>query len=136
MWEGLFFFLPNMLRTKLGSSNSSDNNFIGGGLSGMSYSCRSYRKTIPNYKFIRGHFKLVFLKINLLQGVIFQNVLMDPKMSKEKQISLFFSMSFGVIVSFQKKLNLCVFPISYTCLHVISYKCEYVLFHLNMFCFI
>jgi hypothetical protein len=29
-------------------------------------------------------------------------------------------------------LNLCVFPISYTCLQVISYKCKYVLFHLNM----
>jgi hypothetical protein len=30
------------------------------------------------------------------------------------------------------KLNFSVFPISYTRLHVISYKCKYVLFHLNM----
>jgi len=29
-------------------------------------------------------------------------------------------------------LNLCVFPISYTRLHEISYKCKYVLFHLNI----
>jgi hypothetical protein len=34
-------------------------------------------------------------------------------------------MSFGIFVSFQKNNNnLCVFPI--------SYKCKYVLFHLNM----
>jgi hypothetical protein len=65
---------------------------------------------------------------------MFQNVLVDPKILKEKQISLFFSMSFGIFMSFQKKnLNFCVFPISYTSLHVISYKCKYVLFHLNMF---
>jgi hypothetical protein len=31
-----------------------------------------------------------------------------------------------------KNKNLCVFPNFYTCLHVISYKCKYVLFHLNM----
>jgi len=58
---------------------------------------------------------------------MFQNVFMDPKISKEKQIFLlFFSMSFGIFVSFQKNNNnnLCVFPI--------SYKCKYVLFHLNM----
>ncbi len=77
--------------------------------------------------------KLKFLKINILQVVMFQNVLMDPKILKEKQISFFFSMSFGIFVSFQKNLlNLYVFPISYTCLHVISYQCEYVCFHLNM----
>jgi hypothetical protein len=64
---------------------------------------------------------------------MFQNVLMDPKILKKKQISLFLSMSFDIFVSFQKKkLNHCVFPISYTCLHVISYKCKYLLFHLNM----
>ncbi len=63
---------------------------------------------------------------------MFQNVLMDPKKLKEKQISSFFSMSFGIFVSFQKKLNHCVFPISYTCLNVISYKCKYVIFHFNM----
>jgi hypothetical protein len=54
---------------------------------------------------------------------MFQNVLMDL---------YFFSMFFGIYVSFQKKLNICVFPISYKCLHVISCKCKYVLFHLNM----
>ncbi len=37
---------------------------------------------------------------------MFQNVLMDPKISKEKQISLTFSMSFGIFVSFQKKIEL------------------------------
>jgi hypothetical protein len=64
---------------------------------------------------------------------MFQNILMDLKILKEKQISLFFSTFFGIFVSFQqKKLNHCVFPISYTCLHVISYKFKYVLFHLNM----
>jgi hypothetical protein len=42
-------------------------------------------------------------------------------------------MFFEIFVFFQKKnLNLCVFSISDTCLHVISYKCEYVSFHLNM----
>jgi hypothetical protein len=45
--------------------------------------------------------KLKILKINILQVVMFQNVLMDPKISKEKQISLFFSMFFGIFVSFQ-----------------------------------
>ncbi len=62
---------------------------------------------------------------------------MDPKISKNKNKSLslsFFSMSFEIFgfFLFFKKLNLCVFPISYTCLHVVSYKCKYVLFHLNM----
>jgi hypothetical protein len=42
-----------------------------------------------------------FLKINILQVIMFQNVLMDPKISKEKQISLIFSMSFGIFVSFK-----------------------------------
>jgi hypothetical protein len=64
---------------------------------------------------------------------MFQNVLMDLKISKDKQISLFFSMSFGIFVSFQKKnWILMSFPIPYTFFHVISYKCKYVLFHLNM----
>jgi hypothetical protein len=55
------------------------------------------------------------------------------KHQKKKQISLFFSMSFEIFVSFDFfNLNFCVFSISYTCLHVISYKCKYVLFHLNM----
>jgi hypothetical protein len=38
-----------------GFLNFSDNDFIGAGLSGMGYSHhRSYKKTIPNCKFIRG----------------------------------------------------------------------------------
>ncbi len=44
--------------------------------------------------------KPFFFKINILQVVMFQNVLMDIKISKEKQI-FFFSMSFGIFVSFQ-----------------------------------
>jgi len=35
-------------------ANSNDGDFIGDGLGGMGYSCRSYEKTIPNCKFIRG----------------------------------------------------------------------------------
>jgi hypothetical protein len=57
---------------------------------------------------------------------------MDPKILKEKQLNYYFSMSFEIFVFFQRKLNHCVFSILYTCLHVISYKCKYVLFHLNM----
>ncbi len=63
---------------------------------------------------------------------MFENVLMDLKILKEKQISLFFQCVLESLCLFKKKLNLCVLPISYTCLHVISYKCEYMLFHLNM----
>ncbi len=56
---------------------------------------------------------------------MFQNVLMDPKILKEKKKSLFFSMFFGIIVSLpKKKLNFCIFSISYTCLHIISLKCK------------
>ncbi len=51
-----------------------------------------------------------FLKINILQVVMFQNALMDPKILKEKQISLFFSMSFGIFLSFQFFFeSLCLF---------------------------
>jgi hypothetical protein len=61
------------------------------------------------------------------------NVSKCHKILKEKQISLFFSMFLESLCSFKQiKLNLCVFPIPYTCLHVISYKCKYVLFQLNM----
>jgi hypothetical protein len=63
---------------------------------------------------------------------MFQNVLIGPKVLKGKQISLFFSMSFGIFVSFRFFIKIFVFSISYMCLHVISYKCKYVLFHLNM----
>jgi hypothetical protein len=71
----------------------------------MGYSCRLYRKTISNCKFIRGRFQIgIFLKINILQVVMFQNVFMDPKILKEKQITLLLSMSFGIFASFQKKI--------------------------------
>ncbi len=66
---------------------------------------------------------------------MFQHVLMDPKISKEEQISFFFFQCLlEFLCPFQKikNKNLCVFPNFYTCLHVISYKCKYVLFHLNM----
>jgi hypothetical protein len=63
---------------------------------------------------------------------MFQNVLMVPKVSKEKQISLIFSMSFEIFVSFQKKFtSLCLSNFIHM-FNVISYKCKYVLFHLNM----
>ncbi len=104
--------------------NFSDNDFIRAGLGGMGYSRRLYKKTIPNYKFSKGLFQTrIKKKKNILQVVMFQNVLMDPKISKEKQISLFFSMFFGFFMSFQKKLNFCV---------PIIFECKYVLFHLNM----
>jgi hypothetical protein len=48
---------------------------------------------------------------------------MDLKILKEKT---------NLFIFFNVFWNLCVFPISYTYLHVISYKCKYVLFHLNM----
>jgi hypothetical protein len=35
-----------------GCYHSNDNDFIEAGLIGMGYSCRLYKKTIPNYKFI------------------------------------------------------------------------------------
>jgi hypothetical protein len=41
---------------------------------------------------------------------MFQDVIIDFKILKEKQIFLFFSMSFGIFVSFQKKLNVFSFP--------------------------
>jgi hypothetical protein len=45
--------------------------------------------------------KLEFLKLNILQVVMFQNVLMDPKILKKKQISLFFQ--FQNLCVLQKK---------------------------------
>jgi hypothetical protein len=37
--------------------NYNDNNFIRVSLGGMGYSRRSYKKTIPNYKFIKSQFQ-------------------------------------------------------------------------------
>jgi len=42
--------------------NSSDDNFFRDGLGGMGYSHRSYKKTIPNYRFIRGRFQIGIFK--------------------------------------------------------------------------
>jgi hypothetical protein len=92
----------------------------------MGYSCRLYKKAIPNCKFIKGRFQTIFLKINILQIVMFQNVFMNIKISKEKQIS----MSIEIFVSFQKKKRIFVSFQFHT--HISSYKCKYVLFHLNM----
>jgi hypothetical protein len=64
---------------------------------------------------------------------MFQNVLMDLKLLKKKQIFFLFSMSFGIFVSFQKKIvSLCLFDFihMFTChfiqmwIYVISF--EYV----------
>jgi hypothetical protein len=66
--------------------NSSDDDFIGAGLGGMGYTCRSHIKTIPNCKFIRGRFQTEIIIIIFLQEVMFQNVIMGPRISKEKQI--------------------------------------------------
>jgi hypothetical protein len=85
--------------------NSNDNDFIIVGLGGMGYSHRSYKKTIPNYKFIKSRFQTRIFKIYILQVVMFQNVLMDPKILKEKEIFLFFSMFFGIFVFFKKKFE-------------------------------
>jgi hypothetical protein len=43
--------------------NFSDNDFIGACLGGMGYSCRLYKKTIPNCKFIRGQFQIGNFKL-------------------------------------------------------------------------
>ncbi len=58
--------------------NSNDDDFIEASLGGMGYNCRLYKKTIPNYKFIRGQFQIIIKKKkkNILQVVMFQNVLM------------------------------------------------------------
>jgi hypothetical protein len=39
--------------------HSNDDDFIGDGLGGMGCSCKLYKKTIPNYKFIRGWFQTI-----------------------------------------------------------------------------
>jgi len=79
-------------------------------------------RSIPNQNFfLKKHFTSCF-KMSLW-------ILRYRKINKSS--SFFFNVFWNLCV-FSKKINLCVFPISYTCLHVISYKCNYVLFHLNM----
>jgi len=41
---------------------SNYDDFIEAGLGGMGYSRKSYKKIIPNYKFIRGRFQTGILK--------------------------------------------------------------------------
>jgi len=97
--------------------------FIWVGLGGMGYSCRLYKKTISNCKFIRSWFQTgIFKKKKHFTSSNFSNFYMDSKILKISNFSKFFNVCW----------NLCVIPISYTCLHEISYKCKYVLFHLNM----
>ncbi len=85
-----------------------EDDFIGLGLGGMGYSYRSYKNIISNCKFIRDRFQIGILKINILQVVMFQNVFMDSKILKEKQIFFFFNVFW----------NLCVLSnqIEYSCL--------------------
>jgi hypothetical protein len=69
---------------KYNNNSSSENDFIGVGLGGMGHSSSSYKKTIPNCKFIRGRFQTrIYKKKNILQ-IMFQNVLMDTKILKDK----------------------------------------------------
>jgi hypothetical protein len=74
-------------------------------LGGVGYNRRLYKKKIANANLLEVDSKLKFLKNKHFTSYNVSNVVMDPKISKEKQISLFFSMSFGIFVSFQKKLE-------------------------------
>jgi hypothetical protein len=66
---------------------SNDDDFIEVGLGGMGYSCKSYKKIVLNYKFIRGRFQTgIFKKINILQVIMFQNVLIDLEILKKNQL--------------------------------------------------
>jgi hypothetical protein len=56
---------------------------------------------------------------------MFQNVLMDPKILEDKQISLFiFSMSFGIFVSFQLLLLLLLFLCLSNFIHM--FTCNFI----------
>ncbi len=65
---------------------------------------------------------------------MFQNVLMDPMISKEKQISSFFQCLLESLCPFQKKNwnCFCVFSMSNTCLHVFHTNVNMCYFILNM----
>jgi hypothetical protein len=54
------------------------------------------------------------------------------RFQKRNKNPYFFQRLLESLCCFEFFLSLYVFPILYTCLHVISYKCKYVLFHLNM----
>ncbi len=54
---------------------------------------------------------------------------MDPRYQKRNKALYFYLMSFGIFVSFQKKVeSLCLSNF----IHMFTYKCKYVLFQLNM----
>jgi len=96
----------------------TDHDFIGVGLGGMGYSCRLYKKIISNCKFIRGWLQTgIFKKKNILLVVMFQNVLMDFKILK---IFFFKNVFWNFCVILMFKKNLCVFPISYEYVEIIS----------------
>jgi hypothetical protein len=65
------------------------------GLGGMGYSCIHTKRQFQIANLLKIDFKFQIL---ILQVVMFQNVLMDLKISKEKQIPLLFSTSFGIFV--------------------------------------
>jgi hypothetical protein len=54
---------------------------------GMDYSCTLYKKTIPNWKFIRSQFQANFFFKNILQVVMVQNVLMVQKYQKKNMFT-------------------------------------------------
>ncbi len=77
----LYKQINNILNSLL---NSNDNDFIRVGLGGMGYSCRSYKKTIPNCKFIRGQFQIGIFRNKHFTSCNVSKCLMDHKISKEK----------------------------------------------------
>jgi hypothetical protein len=63
----------------LSTLNLSDDDFIGSGLGLMGYSRRQFQ----NANLLEVDSRLEFFKINILRIVMFQNVLIDFKISKE-----------------------------------------------------
>ncbi len=115
--------------------NSNEHDLIKAGLFGMGYNR------------IVGHTKRQFQTTNLLEvesksknnknkhfTSCNDSKCPYPKVSKEKQISLFFSMFFlDSLCPFKKKCLKSFYLSSFIhILTLISYKCKYVLFHLHM----
>jgi hypothetical protein len=84
------------------------------------------KKQFQTANLLKVNYKLELKKRNISQVLIFQNVLMDFKILKEKKNLIIF-VFWNLYVLSILFWNLCVFPISYTCLHVISYKCKCVI---------
>jgi hypothetical protein len=58
-----YFYKKNLKTVAAPLTNSSDDDFIGPSLGEITYSLRSYKKTIPNCEFIKGRFQTnLFLK--------------------------------------------------------------------------